>query len=133
MRWMSYSMTQQQMRDRIKRQTRRLGWKTAKVGDRVLAVSKSQGRKKGELPEEFGVIVFVEVRREPLNFITANEVLLEGFEGMRPSQFVTMFCKHMGCRADDFVTVIRFKFEDELTGDEREVLEIQRGGASEAG
>lgn len=102
--------TQQQMRDRTKTVTRRLGWEFANPGDRVLSVSKSQGRKRGELPEIFGPIEFTMVHREPLNIIDADEVAAEGFPEMDPAQFIEMFCDHMRCRADVILTRLAFLF-----------------------
>lgn len=110
MRWMSFMHTQQQMRDRTKTVTRRIGWRNAKPGNRVLSVSKSQGRKRGEMPEFFGPIEFTMVHREPLNIITPDEVAAEGFPEMDPAQFIEMFCEHMRCRFDVVLNRIAFLF-----------------------
>ena len=104
--------TQEQMRNRTKTVTRRLGWKNAKVG--VLAVSKSQGRKKGEQPDFFGTIEFTDVRREWLWPVPFLDVAREGFPGMDTEEFVVMFCKHMRCDRATFVTRIQFLFVCEL-------------------
>jgi len=44
MRLISFMLTERQIRERTKTQTRRLGWKTVKVGDRLRGVLKCQGR-----------------------------------------------------------------------------------------
>jgi hypothetical protein len=106
---MAFSMTVQQMRDGTKDVTRRLGWKFAKPGMRFLAVSKSQGRRKGERPEVFGPKEATEVSRVPISPITQEEVKREGFPHLTPEQFVSMFCTHNGCTPDKVVTRIAFK------------------------
>jgi hypothetical protein len=109
-RWMSFSMTQQQMRDGTKDVTRRLGWRFAKVGMQALAVSKSQGRKAGEQPEVFGLVEFIEVSRPLLSPIAQDEVDREGFPDLTPREFVAMFCEHMRCTPLTPVTRIAFKW-----------------------
>ena len=48
MRNMSFSLTTEQIRNRTKDVTRRLGWKNLKPGEHFRAVEKCQGLKKGE-------------------------------------------------------------------------------------
>lgn len=100
--------TQQQMRNRTKTVTRRVGWNNAKVGDRVLAVSKSQGRKRGEQPELFGTIELTEVSREMLSDMDDEDVDREGFPHFTTDDFIDMFCKHMRC--DSWTVVNRLAF-----------------------
>ena len=38
-----------------------------------------------------------------------TETIREGFPEMSGDEFITMFCKHMGGRPDQFVTRIEFK------------------------
>ena len=45
---MSFALTTEQVRNRTKTVTRRLGWATAKAGDIVQPIVKGQGLKKGE-------------------------------------------------------------------------------------
>ena len=47
MRAMSFMLTTEQMRNRSKSVTRRLGWNTLKPGDRIIAAVKCQGLGKG--------------------------------------------------------------------------------------
>jgi len=109
MRSISFALTTRQFLDGTKDVTRRLGWKTLKAGDRLRAVEKAMGLKKGEHPVVLGVIEVVSVRREPLMTITTDDVVREGFPGLRPYEFVKMFMAHMGCRPDDDVTRIEFR------------------------
>ncbi len=111
MRSMSFALTTAQFLDGSKTVTRRMGWQFLKAGDRVRAVKKAMGLKRGEHPEVLGVAEVVSVRREPLWDITADDVTREGFPGVDPTGFVQMFCEHMGCAPKDEVTRIEFRKE----------------------
>ncbi len=110
MRLMSFFLTQDQFRAKTKFETRRLGWKFARVGQKVGAVVKSMGRKRGEPLVHLGMIELLEVERVQLNLITKRQVELEGFPDMTPKKFVAMFCKHMRCLPTREVTRIRFAY-----------------------
>ena len=109
MKLISFFLTTPQFLDGSKDVTRRLGWKNLKPGDRLMAVRKAQGLKKGEHPEKLGVIEVVSVRREPLWSIDNDDVKREGFPDMVWEDFVDMFCKHMKCERSTRVTRIEFK------------------------
>lgn len=47
MRIMSFALTEQQLMDGTKTVTRRVGWANLKPGDRLTAVRKAMGLKKG--------------------------------------------------------------------------------------
>lgn len=91
--------------------TRRMRWPWATVGMYLCAVNKGQGFKPGESAVAFGVIEIVSVRREPLNYITMDDVRREGFE-MRPVDFVMMFCDHMGAQPVSEVARVEFRHVD---------------------
>lgn len=110
---MSFGLTEAQFVDRTKDVTRRLGWRNARVGQRVRGVQKAMGLKKGEKSHELGVIEFTEVSRERLDAITEDEVRREGFPGKSRGWFIEMFCAAMGCRPDTEVTRIAFVHVDE--------------------
>jgi len=111
MRNMSFSLTTEQVRNRTKTVTRRLGWATAKAGDVVQPVVKGMGLKRGERVEKIGgPIRFLSVSRERLDCIKAYDVLSEGFPEMAPHEFVEMFCEHNGCEASQIVTRIEFDY-----------------------
>ena len=119
----SFALTTQQIRDRTKTVTRRMGWKTLKHGDILNAVVKSRGLKKGEKIEKLATIRVTDVRRQFLDMLLAApaygfaETTLEGFpEGHAlhsPSEFVRFFCaSHKGCNPHSWVTRIEFEFVD---------------------
>ncbi len=97
MRNISFAMTTQQVQDRTKDVTRRFGWWFLKPGDRVRGVKKSMGLKKGEKIEALCVIEIISVRPEPLNAITQEDVVREGFPDWTPDQFVQMLVDHYRC------------------------------------
>ena len=112
MRSISFSMTEPQFLDGTKDVTRRMGWLTLKPGDRLRAVRKAMGLKKGEKVHTLGEIEVVSVRREPLEAIR-NEprgTVREGFAAMNYEEFITFFCAgHTGCKPDSVVTRIEFR------------------------
>jgi hypothetical protein len=107
---MSFMLTTEQIKNRTKTVTRRLGWKFLKVGDILNAVEKCQGLKKGEKIKRLCQIRVVNVRGEPLRLITKDDCVKEGFPNMSPWEFVAMFEKEMKCKSCDFVTRIEFEY-----------------------
>lgn len=112
MRSMSFAMTKSQLLDGSKDVTRRKGWKYLKAGDKVKAVNKSMGLKRGEKQKVYGTCLIISARRERLNRITAEDVAREGYPGKSPNWFVTKFCKAMSVNPWDEVTRIEFKFTE---------------------
>lgn len=119
MRNMSFELTTEQVRQRRKTVTRRVGWLFLKPGDRLRAVVKSQGLKKGETVEPLAVIEVVRVHRERLRRLLddwrygVEETRLEGFaltELGEPSKFVAFFAASHHCTVDDLVTRIEFRY-----------------------
>lgn len=110
MRAMSFMLTTEQIRNRSKTVTRRLGWNTLKHGDRLIAAVKCQGIKKGEKREDICVIEVVSLRVEVLLEITQADCASEGFPNLSPPEFVAMFCAHMKCDPTTLVNRIEFKF-----------------------
>lgn len=108
MRRMSFSLTKDQFLDGSKTVTRRLGWWWLMPGDRVLAVEKCMGLKKGEKQVILGEIEIVSVRREVLMNITQEDVVKEGFPDLTPLKFVHMFGKHM--KVPPTAEVMRIEF-----------------------
>jgi hypothetical protein len=116
MKSISFSLTEPQFLDGSKDVTRRLGWLKLKAGDRLRAVRKAMGLKKGEHQHVLGEIEVVSVRREPLfNLVMSavyevNDVRREGFQQMTGQQFIEFFCKsHRGCKPSTVVTRIEFR------------------------
>lgn len=110
MRLMSFMLTERQVLERTKTVTRRLGWRVAKPGMRVLAIRKGMGRKAGEPIVPLAALEFVDVRRESLDAITAQEVAAEGFPELDRDEFIRMFCHEMGCAPGSHVTRIEFRY-----------------------
>lgn len=108
MRNMSFMLTTEQFKNRTKTVTRRLGWWNLKPGEIVNAVEKSQGLKKGEKIVSLGKIKIITAIHVPLNAITQEDVILEGFPEWTPSQFVDFFCKTHKCFPDTKINRIQF-------------------------
>lgn len=112
MRNMSFMLTVEQIRNRTKTVTRRLGSKNAKPGEVRQPIVKGQGLKKGEHVVRInGPIRFVAVSRERVRAITPEDVAREGFPNMTPAGFIAMFCQHNACKPSKVVTRIEFTYE----------------------
>jgi len=113
----SFSMTTNQVRNRTKTVTRRMGWANLKPGTILNACVKCMGLKKGEKPERICQIRVLSVCRESLLLLdlcteySDAEMEREGFPGHPPDEFVGMFCRsHKGCTPDSVVTRIEFEY-----------------------
>ena len=109
MRNMSFSHTVPQILDGTKDVTRRAAWNSLKPGDRIRAVKKSMGLKKGEKLEPLAEIEIVDVRRERLYHITVDDVRREGFPDMSRYEFVQLVRGLCHCSSFDYVNRIEFK------------------------
>jgi len=121
MRLASFFYTVPQMEEEIKSVTRRMGWwwllQKDLVNEQVivLAVQKSQGRKKGEPIVPIYPIRILSARKEPLNRMITDvrygydEVIKEGFPNWTPYQFVEFICDMHKCKPDIEVNRIHFK------------------------
>lgn len=110
---MSFMLTTDQIRNQTKTVTRRVGWEFLKPGDVLNACVKCQGIKKGEKIERICEIRVKSAIREPLSNIMYEGfagVEAEGFKGMRPREFVDMFCSEMDVDPSDLVTRIEFEY-----------------------
>jgi hypothetical protein len=120
---MAFSLTTTQMRNKTKDVTRRTGWAHLKPGDRVCAIVKGMGLKKGEKIERLGVIEIVSNTPEDAGALIApkvegfkyynerqarREVDREGFPGHSVAWFVQMLMKHNHLAAGDTVNRIEF-------------------------
>jgi len=79
MRNMSFSKTTEQMRTRKKWVTRRYGWWDLEIGDRLQAVEKGMGLKKGEKVKKICVIEVVNQYRDDLRNLDQEDCVAEGF------------------------------------------------------
>jgi hypothetical protein len=107
---MSFMLTTEQVRNKTKRVTRRLGWWNLKPGEIVNACVKCMGLKKGEKIERICQIKIVSTRPEPLGDISQADVILEGFLEWKPEQFVIMFMEHNKCHWSKPVNRIEFEY-----------------------
>lgn len=115
MRQMSFAETTEQVRRRTKTVTRRLGWAHLQPGTLIQPIVKGQGLKKGERVSRInGPIRVVHVRRERVDAITPDDVWKEGFPGMTPFEFTTLFCQiNPGCSGATEITRIEFEYVDQ--------------------
>lgn len=109
MKLISFALTTPQFLDGSKTVTRRSNWLKLKAGDRLMAVNKSMGFRKGESPTRYGVIEIVDVRRERLDAITDDDCAREGFSQYNAAEFVRFYCKHAGGFPEMMVTRIEFR------------------------
>lgn len=107
---MSFMLTTDQVRNRTKTVTRRLGWWFLKPGDILNACVQCQGLKKGEKIEKIGPIRVKESGPETLFLIDKEDCAKEGFPEMEPEDFIGMFCREMKCLRDKIVNRIEFEY-----------------------
>jgi len=113
----SFSLTTDQIRNRTKTVTRRLGWKKLKEGDVLNACVKCMGLKPGEKIERICQIRVVSAMQEPLWKMITNaeygkqEAIREGFPEMSGNDFVSMFCENMRPLYGLVTEVTRIEFE----------------------
>lgn len=108
MRLISCALTTQQIRDRIKTVTRRLGWTTLRAGELLCVCEKVMGLQ-GKPLVRLAVVKVVGVRREPLHAIDDEDVSREGFN-MPAHEFIEMFNSNMGGDRYTLVTRIEFRY-----------------------
>ena len=113
---MSFFYTQEQIRNRSKTVTRRLGWTFLNAGDIVNACVKCQGLGKGGKIEKICQIRVTDVRQENLHKMAYDssygkrEAIKEDFPSKSGRQFVAMFCSHMKCAPESKITRIEFEY-----------------------
>lgn len=110
MRNMSFALTTKQFINKTKTVTRRFGWLFLKRGDIICGCKKTMGFRKGEKIEKLGMIRIVSVHREPLNEITQDDCIKEGFPEMSPEDFIKMLCGHYGCVSYETINRIEFEY-----------------------
>ena len=113
MRNMSFMLTTEQVKNKTKTVTRRLGWKFLKPGDKVMAVEKCRGLQKGEKVKKICPIRIIKVRPEPLHhiYLYNDDVSKEGFPEMSAKEFIKMFCEtHQEVGYGTVITRIEFEY-----------------------
>lgn len=106
---MSFALTERQFLDGSKDVTRRLRWLDLVAGERLTAVRKGMGLKRGEKQVLLGELEVVSVRYEPLDAITQEECAREGFPEMTPAEFFAFFCAANKCASTTVVRRIEFR------------------------
>lgn len=129
-RLMSVALTEDAVRAGRKTVTRRLGWSMLRPGDELDLCRKVMGRRKGDPLVRVARVRVLSARREPLDAITDEDVLREGFtpEDFATSPFtrtgrystdppntpalwfVLFFGRHMKCDPDALVTRIEWEY-----------------------
>lgn len=116
-RLMSVAFTEDAVVERRKTVTRRKGWAMAKVGDHLTLCRKVMGRKPDEPLVRIAEVEILEVRRERLGQLLidpaygAAEMVLEGFPGMHPSDFIrTYFTDAQGIDPTAEITRIEWRY-----------------------
>ncbi len=109
---MSFALTTEQVRKKIKFVTRRLGWWFLEKGDLVQPVEKTMGLKKGEKIKRInGPIRIISTRKEQLVAVTHRECEKEGFPELSAMGFIWMFQQHnKGVGLTDSVNRIAFEY-----------------------
>lgn len=110
MRLMSFSLTTDQVRRRSKTVTRRRGWHNLRAGELFCAVEKAMGLKPGETVHRLAVCVCVSNRPESLFAMPHADCALEGFPELSRTDFIAMFCRHMGGDSRQTVNRIEFRY-----------------------
>ena len=108
-RMISFSLTTAQFEARTKTVTRRRGWLYLRAGDVVMGIEKGMGLRKGEKVRRLHPIRIVSARREPLDAITPEDVIREGFPGWTTAEFIDLYREANGGPADQPVTRIEFE------------------------
>lgn len=110
---MSFMLTKQQVRDRTKDVTRRIGWEKLQPGEVFLAVEKCMGLKKGDKHVVLATCRCLKNEPEELRAMPAADCAREGFPHLSPREFVQMFCQNMACTPKTKVRRIEFEYIDE--------------------
>lgn len=104
---MSVTFTEAAVRARRKTVTRRKGWRHLKPGTRITLCQRLRVSPIVRIVD----VEVIDVRRERLDQITADDVRREGFPGMSPSEFIdTFFVKAQKMRPTDEVTRIEWRY-----------------------
>jgi len=107
---MSFMLTTEQIKNRTKTVTRRLGWWFLKPGDIVTACEKCQGLKKGEKIKKICRLRIVHTREVNLCNMEPLDYIKEGFPESDNEQFIKMFMREMKCGRAEIVNRIQFEY-----------------------
>jgi hypothetical protein len=93
---MSFMLTTEQIKNRTKTVTRRVGWWYLQSGDIINAIEKGMGLKKGEKVKKICQLRIKSALLQELKIekITKDECIREGFPEMSPEEFIDFLCSH---------------------------------------
>lgn len=111
---MSFSLTTDAIRERRKTVTRRRvsTWRDLHPGDRLLAVAKAQGLRRGEHQEALATIEVVSNHVIPVTLVSLREVDREGFAGYSVGEFLDVLDHAMPGQTHCRRIVFRYVDED---------------------
>lgn len=112
MRNMSFRTNTTAIRNRTKTVTRRLGWGFLKPGDTLQACERCLGLKKGERAAKLTTIRILSIQPQPLNHITQDDVVREGYPDWMPDDYIRHFCKTFKVEPTTIVNRIEFAYDD---------------------
>ena len=113
MKRISFALTTAQILGQTKTVTRRMAWAKLKPGDRLQPIYKGMGLPKGSKQRLLnGPIEIISVRKEPLNTITQDDVISEGFPEWTPNDFIDFLCKKHKIPSCTIVNRIEFRYLD---------------------
>ena len=113
MRNMGFRTCPEQIRNRTKTVTRRLGWDFLNPGDILQACERCLGLKKGETTTKLTKIRVVSIRSQPLNQISQEDVIKEGYPDWTQEDYIQHFCKTFKVKPTTTVNRIEFEYLEE--------------------
>lgn len=110
MRNMAFFLTTTAIKNRTKTHTVRDGWKKLEPGEELSAVVKARNLRPGQKVERLATIRVTTVARRPLETITQEEVIREGFPDWTPARFVAWYSLKAKCQPSYVLTFIGFEY-----------------------
>lgn len=116
---MAFTLTIGPFKNRTKTVTRRRTARHIQPGQRITAIEKGMGLKRGEKVKRLGVIEVISITDESLSRLLDDpeygkqEVIREGFPEKTPAEFVEMLCTHYHIPPETVFKRIEFKYIDE--------------------
>ena len=107
---MSFMLTADQIKNRTKTVTRRLGWWFLKPRDILNACEKCQGLKKGEKIKKICQIRILHTQKVLLCNMEPLDCVREGFPDLTEDEFIEMFMREMQCSYVEHVNRIWFEY-----------------------
>jgi hypothetical protein len=113
MRNMGFRTNTEAILNRTKTVTRRLGWDFLQPGDILQACERCLGLKRGEPIRRLIKIKILSIHSQPLNQISQDDVVKEGYPDWTPDDYVRHFCKVFKVKPDTPINRIEFAYHDD--------------------